>query len=285
MPDPVTIGAALVKAATTDDPSGGRETTSLLKRLLLPPVDEFAEALRRSVAYRTRNFGRIVDKADKRMHKGSGLVSQRVAYVLLEEGSLCDDELMAEYLGGLLAGSRSRDGRDDRAISWCKIINGMSWLQVRAHFILYREWAARLQGLNLQLGMGDVQHICRIDLELNEFVSILVDNSGIDSDNAIQDALLGLAWLDLINSNSYAIGQRSASPFTQDSPFEEMILAEPTVRGFELYGWAQGLPGLSVGEFTTKASVFDTEPSLPRPAKVSFIKMEELNSLAMGLTP
>ncbi len=266
MPDPVTIGAALVKAATTDGPSSEGETTSLLKRLLLPPVDEFAEALRRSVAYRTRNFGRIVDKADKkaRMRQGVGLVSQRVAYVLLEECSLCDNELMAEYLGGLLAGSRSSDGRDDRAVSWCQIVKGMSWLQVRAHFILYREWAAQLKGrADLKLGMGDVRQMLRMDLELNEFLLILVDHSDIDVNGAIQDAILGLCWLGLIDESSYAIGNRSSSIFMRDSPFEELLSIQPTIRGFELYGWAQGLPGLSVSEFAAKAVVLDTKPPVP----------------------
>src|SRR6266702_117638 len=276
MPDPVTIGAALVKAATTDGPSSEGETTSLLKRLLLPPVDEFAEALRRSVAYRTRNFGRIVDKTDKkaRMRQGVGLVSQRVAYVLLEECALCDNELMAEYLGGLLAGSRSSDGRDDRAVSWCQIVKGMSWLQVRAHFILYREWAAQLKGrADLKLGMGDVRQMLRMDLELNEFLLILVDHSDIDVNGAIQDAILGLCWLGLIDESSYAIGNRSSSIFMRDSPFEELLSIQPTIRGFELYGWAQGLPGLSVSEFAAKAVVLDTKPPVPRPTRISFISL------------
>jgi hypothetical protein len=280
MPDPLSIGAALVKAVATDDPGGETETTSLLKRLLLPSVDEFAEALRRSVAYRTRNFGRIVDKAEKKARdERSGVVSQRVAYVLLEEGSLCDDELMAEYLGGLLAGSRTPDGRDDRAISWCQIIKGMSWLQVRAHFIIYRELAARLQGLtNLKLGMADTHRLCQVDFEQTEFLSILTDNSGIESDGALQDAILGLAWLDLIDDSSYAIGSRSSHIILRDSPFEEVVRVVPTVRGLELYGWAQGLPGLSVGEFTSKAIVFDTEPSVSRPAKMSFGTLDQLTS-------
>ena len=277
MPDPITIGTALVKAATADSPGSGNETTSLLKRLLLPPVDEFAEALRRSVAYRTRNFGRIVDKAERKSHnhRNSGLVSQRVAYVLLEEGSLCDDELMAEYLGGLLAGSRSADGRDDRAVAWCQIVNSMSWLQVRAHFILYREWAARLHGLiSLQLGMGTVRDRCQMDLELNEFTSILINATDINPDDSIQDSILGLAWLGLIE-DQYATGHRSSHILVRDSPFEELIRVQPTVRGLELYGWAQGLPGLSMDDFVTKATVFDTEPIVARPTNVVFLKLSE----------
>src|SRR5690348_7200920 len=135
MPDPLTTGAALVKAINTagSDDDTSQVAVSLLKRLLGPAVDEFANALVRSVAYKTRNFGRIVDRAEaKSRTRGDAhvdwVVNQRVAYVLLEDGSLCDDELMADYLGGLLAGSRHPSGRDDRAVAWSRLITGMSWL-------------------------------------------------------------------------------------------------------------------------------------------------------------
>jgi hypothetical protein len=143
MPDPVT-GAVIAKAAAAAGSETGAETGKLIERILGPAADEFGKALARSVAYRTRNFGRIADKAARKASADHArIVNARVAYTLLDEGSLCDDELMAEYLGGLLTGSRSHDGRDYRAVTWTKVVTGMSVLQVRAHYLLYREWAAR----------------------------------------------------------------------------------------------------------------------------------------------
>jgi hypothetical protein len=145
MPDPISLaGTALVKAASSAASSEPKQDTEkLIARLLGPAIDEFGSALARSVAYRTRNFGRIAEKASVKAARdeGRGIVHPRVAYSILEDGSLCDDELMAEYLGGVLAGSRSPNGRDDRAITRCRCISGMSALQTRAHFLLYREWA------------------------------------------------------------------------------------------------------------------------------------------------
>ncbi len=92
-----------------------------------------------------RRLEMIAEKASaKAIEDGrGGTVHLRVAYSILEDGSLCDDELMAKYLGGVLAGSRSPNGRADRAITWCRCIGSMSWLQARAHFLPYREWAGR----------------------------------------------------------------------------------------------------------------------------------------------
>ncbi len=122
MVDPI-VGAVVAKTVKATRTQADQVTPGLLKSILGPPAREFGDALGRTVAYRTRNFGRIVEKANARLQRKSvdGTVNIRVAYALLEEGSLCDDELMAEYLGGLLAASKSPGGRDDRAITW-KII-------------------------------------------------------------------------------------------------------------------------------------------------------------------
>src|ERR1019366_2989669 len=161
-------------------------------------------------------------------------------------------------------GSRSPDGRDDRAVAWCRVISGMSWLQVRAHFLLYREWAASLHNFSdAELGIYDGRFMVAMDLDLDEFTNVLTSNSGIEGDDALQDSIVGLSTLSLLE-DSYSIGARSQKIHSTDSPFEKLLRVQPSVRGMELYGWAQGLPGLQVGEFTTKASVFDTEPAVPR---------------------
>jgi hypothetical protein len=181
---------------------------------------------------------------------------------MLEDGSLCDDELMAEYLGGVLAGARSPSGKDDRAVSWIKIITGLSALQARAHYLLYREWAARLHNrTDLNLGTGMDQIKATIDVEYYEFARSLDADGSVGFNEATAHAIPGLAVADLLG-NEYAFGPRGS--IAADSPFEAVVRVRPTARGCELYGWAQGLAGLLAPEFVTKAEVFDTEPAIPR---------------------
>lgn len=282
MPDPIT-GVALAKAAASAvSADAGKDTTSLLKRLLGPAVDEFGAALGRSMAYKTRNFGRIVERADAKARAGigqnSGVVGERVAYTLLEDGSLCDDELMRDYLGGLLAGSRCPDGRDDRAVAWSRVITGMSWLQVRAHYLLYREWAARLHGTDFDLGINEGREVAMLDADLVEFSDLLTANSQVGINDGPAHSIFGLISAGLLDDNVW-MGRREnvliEPEYSPPSIFDLVLRVYPTVRGFELYGWAQGLNGLTINNFATEAVAFETEPPIPRLMKVSFPKLEQ----------
>src|SRR5258708_31951286 len=100
MPEPIIAGAVVTAAAKAAASEAGKDSASLLKRLLGPSVDEFGQALARSVAYRTRNFGRIAEKADRKATSmpADGIVSYRLAYQMLEEGALWDRQLTPHYL-------------------------------------------------------------------------------------------------------------------------------------------------------------------------------------------
>jgi DNA-binding MarR family transcriptional regulator len=86
MPDLVgAAGVALVKAAGSAASSDSNDAQTLIRRLLGPAVDEFGAALGRSAAYRTRNFGRIAEKAiaKAKTDKRDGTVPPRAAYSIL----------------------------------------------------------------------------------------------------------------------------------------------------------------------------------------------------------
>ena len=50
----------------------------------------------------------------------------------------CDDELSAEYFGGVLASSRPGVSRDDRGSSFTALLGRLTTYQIRTHFIFYR---------------------------------------------------------------------------------------------------------------------------------------------------
>jgi len=274
MPDPVTGAVVLAKAMGSSGSEAETTAGNLLTRLLGPSADAFGAALAKSVECRTRNFGRIAHRAAvKSRASNAGIVPARVAFVMLEDGSLCDDELMAEYLGGVLAGARTPTGKDDRAVSWIKIIAGLSALEIKAHYLLYREWADRLHGLTyMNLGMPTTARGAALYVELYEFERFLNTDGNIRTGEATAHAITGLQAADLLTDT--ACGPRS--DIAQDSPFEHVLRAAPTMRGCELYGWAQGLPGLLAGEFTSKAEVFNVEPAIPRLENAALPKLAGL---------
>jgi hypothetical protein len=271
MTEPVTGAVVLAKALGAVGSNAEATAGNLLTRLLGPAVDVFGAALARSVEYRTRNFGRIAQRADaKSWSRNIGIVPARVAFTMLEDGALCDDELMAEYLGGVFAGARTPDGKDDRAVSWIKIIAGLSSLEVKAHFLLYREWAIRLHGrTDLNIGDEDSALHAVLDVDLNEFERFLNVDGNMNFEEATTHAISGLEAANLLAKP--CCGPRAQ--VAQDSAFEYVLRTTPTMRGGELYGWAQGLPGLLPTEFTSKAKVFDTETRIPRLRNVALPRL------------
>ena len=253
-------------ALVAEADSGEAVARSLLARVLGLSADAVGEALRRHPEYRLRNVERILEFADAKsgsIDEGA-IVNPRVADVVLADGSYCDDELTASYLGGLLAGSRTAEGRDDRAASWSKVVTSLSSLQIRAHYLLYREWAARLRIIGVyELGVEAGRSQATMQISSGEFSKLLAGNSEVDEHDGMSHAIGGLTRVGLLDDNVLCN--------------EELVRVTPSIAGLELYGWAQGLPGLSPRSFASRARLFDIAEAIPRPNSVRFPRLPEHN--------
>ena len=263
MVEPIT-GAVVAKAMGKNSPETQRAISNLMIRLFGPSADAIGEALGRYTSYRLRNVGRIAERADfKSDSDNQSAANPRVAHVLLDEGSYCDDEVMIDYLGGLLAASRTPSGRDDRAATWSSLVTSLSSLQIRAHYLLYREWAARLHDVgSINLGLDSGRKVAQMNVKLEEFITCLLVGDEMESQAALTHAVPGLFRVGLLGG-SYRYGAKGAVA-APTSEFEFLLVVEPSAAGMELYGWAQGLPGLNPHEFTSKAAVFNPETPIPR---------------------
>lgn len=244
--DPI-IGAAVAKVATSAADEAVK--SGLLNRVLGPAADELGEAFKRYTAYRTRNVGRVVEKAAKKSNPGSDdyHVHPRVAHRLLDEGSYCDDELMADDLGGMLAGSRTPNGRDDRAVAWSELVTSLSAVQIKAHYLLYSAWTRLLHGRhNLNLGISTGRSMSTLQVDLVEFAGAIIDGSELRPDVALSHAIPGLTRVGLLGEE-YGFG--ASSEIAAGSRFDPVLQVQPSVAGIELFGWAMGNADLRVLEF------------------------------------
>jgi hypothetical protein len=278
MVDPI-VGAVVAKTVKATQTPADQVTPGLLKSILGPPAREFGDALGRTVAYRTRNFGRIVEKANTRLHRKSvdGIVNIRIAYALLEEGSLCDDELMAEYLGGLLAASKSPGGRDDRAVTWTRIVTGLSSFQIRAHYLLYKELAARLhdEASDLDMSVNREMKRATLYLDLHEFETALMtlisdstENSTEDPEAILRHSIFGLCRTGLLHDSWHYSTNDNIEPYP-------LLKVRPTGRGMELYGWALGVSDLLPRNFASRAFQLEIPTDIPRLESVELRDLHE----------
>jgi hypothetical protein len=272
MSDPVT-GAVIAKAAASAGSNAEQVAMGLLTRMLGPAADEIGKALARWTSYRVGNVKRIAERADQKSRRfgREGISNPRVANVLLEAGSFCDDQLMADYLGGVLAGSQTPTGRDDRAVTWSALITRLSSFQIRAHYLIYRELAARIVNTDAKFWVpGRPNPILYVEVE--EFVKALVQDTGVEEYDALTHALSGLSANDLLANwafgNTFEVHMPFPPPHQNvDIPFERAIRAMPTISGVELYGWATGIwgmPGISIQTFPWNADDFGLPEPIPR---------------------
>lgn len=62
----------------------------------------------------------------------------RVARDVLLNGAFTDESICAEYFWGILASSRSDDGKDDSGVYYVDIIKSLSSAQLHLHYVIYR---------------------------------------------------------------------------------------------------------------------------------------------------
>lgn len=88
----------------------------------------------------------------------------RVARDVIWNGAVTDDEVCAEYFGGLLAASRSADGKDDSALIYVDCIKALSAKQLHLHFVIYSSLQSQLVKSGRAINPGVENEISRIEV-------------------------------------------------------------------------------------------------------------------------
>ncbi|WZH36252.1 MAG: hypothetical protein PIR02_16010 [Microbacterium enclense] len=223
----------------------------VLARLLGPLADEWGQELLNR--YRNRNVKRVVDRADEKSENGT--IPLRVAAEVFDKAQWADDEFIAEYLSGVLAGARTPSGADDRGVSWTALIGRMSSDQLRLHYILCRAFRDHVLADPTVLRYGRPVEPDQVTIS-DHFADTLVVNMddvkvAIAGEAApdetvhsrVVDALYGLDAEKLVESGSLGTGQwlNSSPDNTQTYPDWNLFTVNITLRGARLAMQAAGL--------------------------------------------
>ncbi len=118
---------------------------------------------------------------DKNDNKSANL---RVARDVFWNGSFTDEAICAEYFGGILASSRSNDGKDDSGIYYVDIIKSLSSNQLMLHYAIYSVlntmFVSNPEKNKLNPGQESELQSEEIFLSTNELQTIIDGDLGID---------------------------------------------------------------------------------------------------------
>lgn len=243
--DPVTMGiaGAIARAGKGSDDDG--QIAQLLTRVLGPTADVIGQTLGRVAEIRLANIGRIVENADKKLGdraNGPGSVPLRVIGAIVEDGSYSDDRIFGEYLGGVLASAKTKDGRDDRAARWVKVITSLSAYDVRLHYLLYtaaRELYVNRGATIIQWGNETTYSELTVILDHSQVLQAMEFSESEDYD-IVNDALFVLNNEGLVSNFMYGQKQQVNLRIHKECPYWTAVYFTPTTLGVQLCMWAQG---------------------------------------------
>jgi len=108
----------------------------ILQKAFGPALTEIGEDLKKLYA---KGRDKIISVAYRKITNPNDgkQANLRVTRDVLWNGAFTDDEVCAEYFGGILASCRSEDGKDDEAVQFVDVIKSLSSKQLRLHYVVY----------------------------------------------------------------------------------------------------------------------------------------------------
>jgi hypothetical protein len=217
----------------------------LVWKLLGPPAGAVGSTLANLVDQTAENVGRVFKNAAGKVGPDlnrPGSVPLRALGKLIDEAALSEEPIVVEYLGGVLASSRTHDGRDDRGIAWSSLIGRLSRDQLRLHYLLYETARRAMQDEDeINLGVNTDRATVRMFLSFQDFIDHMALGPG-DVSNwhaHFSEAFLGLHREGLVGSE-YGYGGVDHLRTEFPEVTETGAIWEMSVAGIKLFLWGMG---------------------------------------------
>ncbi len=243
MVEPITtIGGAAVVAYLSKDG---------VSKLLGPTAEYLGGEIKSLVEKSKKNVASVFQKAEKkcgeRIEK-PGTVNARVMKNIYDEARFTDNELLAEYFGGVLASARTEDGVDDRGVYYSQIVKSMSSYQLRCHYLFYYLMWYHSKELKLNLNSNVDRSKLTLIVPVNCY-SETFNITNIGNEMAyIAHSLAGLAKADLIGEN-FAFSNPADLKKQNIEVDQFAFVIHPTITGLELFVWAHGQGNIGLPAF------------------------------------
>jgi hypothetical protein len=246
----VDIGTGLTVAASSP----------LISKVLGPTADYLGAGLQSLAARGLKNVERVFVNAAERLGKeldAPGVVPPRVLKGILQEAPFCDDELAAEYFGGVLASSRSEVGRDDRGATFTSLIARLSVYQIRSHFLFYSVVRGIYVGCGENIGHSSGRRKLRTFVPWNAYVMAMEFDKNERAEIMMAHVMFGLAREALVEGD-FLFGNPEHIRTQYPGADQPGILFSPSALGVELFLWAHGKGDMMVNDIINPA--VDLEP-------------------------
>ena len=276
MPDPITIsaGAAILAYVSKDG----------LSKLLGPTADYLGGELKDFVEKSQQNIGSIFQKAETKAGiklSEPGTVNPRVLKHIIDEGRFTENELFAEYFGGMLASARTSDGIDDRGVYYSQIVKNMSTYQLRTHYFIYYIIWSKAKGKQIDLKSYDGRFSLDVIIPVSVYEDTFKVTDRAKEETIIAHSLSGLSRFELIEG-TWAFGSTESLKREHLSVDSHSFFITPTITGLQLFLWAHGRGDDSVDSFLDPALVDNDALGVINSEKARFKSEDEVQASRRG---
>jgi hypothetical protein len=196
-----------------------------LQKAFGPVLTEIGEDFRKLYA---KGRDKLISVAYRKIHdlNDGKQANLRVTRDVLWNGAFTEDEVCAEYFGGIFAASRSVDGKNDDVIQFVDVIKSLSAKQLHLHYVIYNSLNKLLvaAGDSVNVGFGhdiEPKEVSFASNELKETLSLKIDT---DLNILHRQGLLNQYLI-----NTHPVSEKQLLPYTS---------AHPTTFGVLLYAAA-----------------------------------------------
>lgn len=251
-------------------------SAKLVEKLLGPTADYIGEGVKHWTEKRVNNVSRIFSIAAKKLGdkiNEEGSVPPKVLKGILDEASFCDDELAAEYFGGVLASSRSGIARDDRGAYFIALLSRLSTYQIRSHYCFYHIFKRIFNNRRVNISTGNRRANAMANIPVEVFNKAMDFSDDENSMIILHHAIAGLTRELLIDelwghsagiyySTQIAINDKNYSNEEIKELSKPSLILQPTIPGVELFLWAYGKPELAWMQFFDGRVQFDLDSNV-----------------------
>ena len=265
MTEPLTTvgGAAIIAYLSKDG----------ISKLLGPTAEYLGGELKDLVQKSQANIFSVFQKAEKKCGdriNQKGAVNPRVLKHIYDEARFCENELLSEYFGGVLASARTESGEDDRGVYYSQIVKSSSIYQLRCHYLFYYIMWHYAKNKSLDLYLQENRDKLTILVPVECYFSTFNITNSRDEFNYIAHSLSGLAQTNLI-SESFQFSHPSVlKKFGVDCDQHSFVI-EPSLTGLELFVWVHGMGESGINSFCNEDLIINPDLEIKHIEKAKLI--------------
>lgn len=175
----------------------------------------------------------------------------RMAIKILQEVGTVDDEVLTDYLGGVLLSS-SEDHRKDQGTSVLATVAGLSTMQIRGHYAIYTAYRRLLLGQEVNFyHSGETAPLSMFVDQDEFFASVAVDPERPPTPHPTPHVTRGLAQAGLLENLFGGSEASMLRDFGLSDAERAGFVVRPSPLGAELFLWGHGADALDARALTS----------------------------------